>query len=80
MQGRRLERIEGGWRDLPHEPCRFRNTLLLRIAAGELADQGANGLLSGIRRPAPGLAGDESKLGDRWLPMPVLVQGTLMRT
>lgn len=21
MQGRRLERIEGGWRDLPHEPC-----------------------------------------------------------
>lgn len=21
MQGRRLERIEGGWRDLPNEPC-----------------------------------------------------------
>jgi len=21
MQGRLLERIEGGWRDLPHEPC-----------------------------------------------------------
>jgi len=21
MQGKRLERIEGGWRDLPHQPC-----------------------------------------------------------
>lgn len=21
IQGRRFERIEGGWRDLPHEPC-----------------------------------------------------------